>query len=85
MVAPRKPRRVVPRKPVELRDGPKIEMDCVYPAVTFCGIVGWGPEALKSARAGGLRVRRSFGRVFITGRDFLHYLDAQDRGAAERN
>lgn len=56
-----------------------IERGKVYPLPQFSEMSGLGARAIRSARRKGLRVRRVGRRGFVSGDDFIDYLEQHGR------
>lgn len=63
-----------------------INLESLYRLDDFQKLTGLGRSAMRTARRNGLKVRRTGGRAYVLGRDFIEYLDrideAENGGAA---
>ncbi len=55
-----------------------IQPGVVYPLADFQQVSKFGKHAMRTARRKGLRVRYVGGRAFVSGDDFISYLDRLD-------
>jgi hypothetical protein len=63
--------------------GAGISADGIYPLVAFRRRMRVGRHFMRSAVGAGLKVRRQGGRAFVTGADFLRFLEGQPEGGGD--
>ena len=63
--------------------GAGISADGIYPLAAFRGRMRVGRHFMRSAVGAGLKVRRHGGRAFVTGADFLRFLEGQPEGGGD--
>jgi hypothetical protein len=60
-----------------------IDTNGIYPLVAFRRRMRVGRHFMRSAVGAGLKIRRHGGRAFVTGADFLRFLEGQPEGGGD--